>query len=224
MLSNRVFGAPPFPTTQEVQQMIADAIDPIQDILDNLTGRTGTLEQQVADLEERVAALENPPTPSPSPSPSISYVISDGSWKFSDTEEAGWLTSGFDDSSWIFVQAPSMGQCGPNPVGGGITENGVMNISASDPNWAGSLGYFRKTFNLDSEPTAASIRALYDDDGDVYINGNLIISNHDGFIAGIDEAVIDPSIFVIGTNVLAVAADDAAGGCQWIQIELTIQQ
>lgn len=223
MLSNRVFGAPPFPTTEQVQQMIAAAIDPIQDILDNLTGRTETLEQQIVDLEERVAALENLSTPSPSPSPSTSYIISDGTWKFSDSEEAGWLNSGFDDSSWIFVEVPSMGQCGPNPVGGGITENGVQNISVSDPNWAGATGYFRKTFNLSALPTSASIRALYDDDGDVYLNGNLIISNHDGFIAGIDQETIDPSTFNIGTNVLAVAVDDAAGGCQWLQAELTLQ-
>lgn len=184
-------------------------------------------EQQlkIEELEQRVEDLENAlATPSPSPSSQISYVISDGSWKFSISEEIGWLLPDFDDSSWINALAPSMGQCGPDSVGGGITENGVLNISVSDPNWANGTGYFRKTFDLDAAPSSASIRTLFDDDGDVYLNGNQIISNHDGFIAGIDQVVIDPSIFVTGTNVLGVVAQDSAGGCQWIQAELTIQQ
>lgn len=193
-------------------------------VLCYLFEKSNEQQNKIDEFEQRIQDLENAlATPSPSPSPTISYIISDGTWKFSDSEEAGWLNSGFDDSSWIFVEAPSMGQCGPNPVGGGITENGVQNISVSDPNWAGATGYFRKTFNLSALPTSASIRALYDDDGDVYLNGNLIISNHDGFIAGIDQETIDPSTFNIGTNVLAVAVDDAAGGCQWLQAELTLQ-
>jgi|SRR3989344_123408 len=202
----------------------------IETLVNSNTSRLSDSEADINDLKSRVTELENllhatpTPTPTPSPSPQTTYIISDSTWKFSIDEVSGWLTSGFDDSSWISVIAPSMGQCGPNPVGGGITENGVLNISVSDPDWTSGTGYFRKTFHLDSIPSSALLRVLIDDDGDVYINGNQMVSDHDGHIAGISIATPSPSDFVVGDNVIAVKAIDASPNCQWVQVELTINQ
>lgn len=185
-------------------------------------------EDDIDDLQNRVTELENilyaTPTPAPNPSPQTIYIVSDSTWKFSIAEVSGWLGAGFDDSTWIPAQVPSMGQCGPNLVIGGISENGVLNMSVPDPNWAGGTGYFRKTFHLDSIPSSTSLRVLIDDDGDLYINGNQVVSDHDGHIAGISLANPSPSYFVVGDNVIAVKATDSAGGCQWVQVELTINQ
>ena len=217
---------PIFATIEKVEQMIGDAIAPIQESISNLTSRLDGAEDDIDDLQNRVTELENIlyATPTPSPSPQTIYIISDSSWKFSISEVNGWLTAGFDDSSWISVLAPSMGQCGPNPVGGGITENGVFNISVSNPNWASGTGYFRKTFHLDSIPSTAALRVMIDDDGDTYINGNLLISDHNGATPPISLATPSPSDFVIGDNVIAIKAIDSVGGCQWVQAELTINQ
>jgi hypothetical protein len=45
------------------------------------------------------------------------HIVSDGTAKYSYTEEPDWETLGFDDSAWPFVVAPSTGLCGePSPV------------------------------------------------------------------------------------------------------------
>lgn len=82
VITNRVWAAPKFPTFEEVQQMISDALAPIQTAINDLTTRVGnvettlspipteivslqlssaTMSAAIADLQQRVAALEQPP-------------------------------------------------------------------------------------------------------------------------------------------------------------------
>src|SRR5437899_2650977 len=68
-------GAAHFPTFEEVQQMIATALSPVQSSLQALSNRESNLEttvtpipSQVGDLQKRVSALETQiPTPTPTP-------------------------------------------------------------------------------------------------------------------------------------------------------------
>lgn len=188
--------------------------------LDLTEADNATQSAKIDELEQRIAELEN--TPSPSASPITSYIVSDTTWKFSATEVNGWLGAGFDDSSWITTQAPSGGQCAPSAIGLLINEHGALPMSVSNPNWAGGNGYFRKTFNLSSIPSSASVRVVLDDDGDLYINGNLVLSDHDNHVAGIQQANIPTSDLVSGTNAIGLEVVDSAGGCQHAQVEVTI--
>lgn len=181
-----------------------------------------TQSAKLEELEQRIAKLENIPSPSPSSSPTTSYIISDNSWKFSAAEINGWLSASFNDSSWITTQAPSGGQCNANSIGLLINEQGALPMSVSRPNWSGASGYFRKTFNLNNIPTSASIRVVLDDDGDLYLNGNLILSDHDDQIAGVQQANIPSSSFLIGTNTIGLRVIDSLGGCQHGQVEITL--
>lgn len=124
---------------------------------------------------------------------------------------SGWLEKSFDDSSWPNVNIPSAGQCPPSAMITIIDENGAQLMSYEAVIW--STGYFRKTFNLGTIPSSGSVRIIVDDDGDLYINGNLVISDHDGHIAGIDSMDISPYL-VAGENVIALKVIDSASGCQ----------
>lgn len=60
---------PIFATIEGVQQMISDAIAPILQTLSNHDEKIADLENQVADLQQRVWSLEHPPTPTLTPTP-----------------------------------------------------------------------------------------------------------------------------------------------------------
>ena len=191
--------------------------DKVHEMQDEVT----SLEEKVSELEERIEDLENSPTPTPTPTPTtieqIVYVISDNTWKFSLTEESGWFNVAFDDSLWASSVAPSGGQCSPSVIGLLINENGALPMSYEASPW--STGYFRKTFNLVGNPTSGSVRVVLDDDGDLYVNGNLALADHDGHVAGIGQVDISPYL-VSGANTVALKVIDSAGGCQHAQVEL----
>lgn len=147
------------------------------------------------------------------------YIVSDNSWKFSLTEVSGWFGLDYDDSAWTNSVAPSGGQCDPNVIGLLINEHGALPMSYESTPW--SIGYFRKIFYLPASPSSGTVRVVLDDDGDLYINGNLVISDHDGHVAGISQADVS-SYLESGKNVLALKVIDSAGGCQHAQVELEI--
>lgn len=168
------------------------------------------------------------PTPSLTPTPTIitdsqiSYIVSDTSWKYSDIEVSGWTNISFDDSSWLFANGPSDGLCPPSAINieGRMDQHGAMPIWTQNP-INRSTAYFRKTFTLSSLGKRL-VRALFDDDGDIYINGTLVLSNHDGHVSGVSYVDVSPYL-VVGENVIAIKAIDA-GGCQSIQFELGMNQ
>lgn len=205
------------PNTLAISCYLYDKVHEIQDEISSLGER-------VSELEERVEELESTPTPSSTPTPTpveqTVYVISDDTWKFSLTEESGWFGVGFNDSLWTNSAAPSGGQCDPSVIGLLINENGALPMSYEASAW--STGYFRKTFNLGGNPTSGSARVVLDDDGDLYVNGNLALADHDGHVAGIGQADISPYL-VSGANTVALKVIDSAGGCQHAQVELKIE-
>jgi hypothetical protein len=94
-------------------------------------------------------------------------IVSDGTAKYSVTEEPGWETLGFDDSAWPFVVAPSGGLCEPSPGPPGPPTP----IWGEDPQEFQTI-FVRKTFTMDAAATANVIVSV-DDDYDLFINGGV---------------------------------------------------
>ena len=139
------------------------------------------------------------------------HIVSDGTAKYSYTEEPDWETLDFDDSAWPFVVAPSAGLCDPSVAPPGLPEP----IWGEDPQELQTI-FMRKTFTLDAAATA-NVIVVVDDDYDLFINGVLIGDNHDG-VAGSDLYTNIP--LQAGLNVLAMMASDVAGGCQWLLFDV----
>lgn len=177
-----------------------------------------------------VAVPTTIPVPTIAPIIQPVYVVSDSSWKFSMNSLSDWLNVSFNDSSWISTEAPSAGQCSSSVIipTSWIRDNGTLPMSVSNPNWVGKTGYFRKSFNLSFIPSSSTLKTLHDDDGDIYINGHLVYSDHDGLVnkyagdTGIRTVTVDPTVFIQGQNVIGVVGIDSAGGCQSVQVELII--
>lgn len=68
---------PVFVTLDKAQEMIDGVISSFTESLFNLTNRTELLEQQVADLETRVGALEDLLTPTPTPTSAVDILLLD---------------------------------------------------------------------------------------------------------------------------------------------------
>jgi hypothetical protein len=139
------------------------------------------------------------------------HIVSDGTAKYSYTEEQDWETPGFDDSAWPFVVAPSAGLCDPSVVPPGPPEP----IWGEDPQEFQTI-FVRKTFTLNAAATA-NVIVMVDDDYDLFINGESIGGNHDG-VAGGDLYTNVP--LRAGLNVLAMRAVDVAGVCQWLTFDV----
>lgn len=168
--------------------------------------------------------LGSPPLPPPSPTPKpdiVPFIVSNNSWRSSQTEEPDWFLPGHDDSGWSYTVAPSIGLCPsslnfPNTV---INEHGALPMWTTNPvEWG--TAYFRKHFYLPFG-NQGSVRAVFDDTGDVYINGNLVLS--DTINNGDNLVTSDVTNFLhIGDNVIAIRDSDTAGICQTIQFELAL--
>jgi hypothetical protein len=139
-------------------------------------------------------------------------IVSDGTAKYSYTEEPGWETLDFDDADWPFVVAPSGGLCDASPVPPGAPEP----IWGEDPREFQTL-FVRKTFTLEAAATALVVVGV-DDDYDLFINGAFIGGNHDGF-AGTDRYTDVP--LQEGLNVIAIMAVDSGGGCQSVSFDIS---
>ncbi len=136
------------------------------------------------------------------------------SWKSSDTAQDGWQSVNFDDSMWDQARAEY-----PNPVAPAV----FLPDTLAQSIWHDPLGlsngangplraYFRHTFMLPADastaPLIGQLRMNGDDDYDVYINGLLVLENHDE--GGADK--VDSLDFTYalreGENVIAIEAVD----------------
>ncbi|OGK31819.1 hypothetical protein A3D08_03090 [Candidatus Roizmanbacteria bacterium RIFCSPHIGHO2_02_FULL_43_11] len=151
-------------------------------------------------------------------STAMMFVSSDATWKSSTKLVQGWEQAEFDDSSWENTRSPSAGACSLSKI----------KVRFTTPMWVYKGGefltaYFRKTFTLNGHVKNARISAVFDDDGDIYINGVKVLSDTSGR-AEANPIVLDVSThFREGSNTLAVKVKDTAGGCQWTQILLEIE-
>jgi hypothetical protein len=144
-------------------------------------------------------------------------IVSDGSWRVSATSMPGWETIGFDDSSWDFTVSPAPVACGWVNCG---NDPDVFTMWASDQH---QTIYLRKSFVLASSASviSATIKTTCDDDHDLYVNGTLVASDWNGS-AG-PELVTDIEAHLLtGVNVIAVKANDTAGGCRWMCVDAVI--
>ncbi|KXK09683.1 MAG: hypothetical protein UZ22_OP11002001011 [Microgenomates bacterium OLB23] len=145
-------------------------------------------------------------TQQPNPDTTIS-LKSDSTWRASRVLSVGWEKPGFDDGEWIYATAPSRGTCGQGKVGN----------FEGDPMWlSGAIEretvYFRKKLIVGDTPKNARIKAAFDDDGEIYINGSKALSDWDGK-AG--EHAADVTEYLRkGENTIALVVKDSYGICQ----------
>ena len=161
--------------------------------------------------EQTKTCIPTPTTPS--------FIISEDSWKASQATESNWFLPEFDDSNWESSTAPSYGTCNFSPINIYIAENGALPMWVNNPvEWG--TAYFRKNFFL-SNQMSGFIRVVMDDTGDVYVNGNLVLS--DSFNTGNELLSGDVTSYLNdGDNVIAIRVSDTAGICQDLQFELAL--
>ena len=146
------------------------------------------------------------------------FISSDATWKSSTKLVQGWERAEFDDSSWQNTRSPSAGACSLSKI----------KVRFTTPMWVQQGGqfltaYFRKTFILNGHVKNARISAVFDDDGDIYINGVKVLSDTSGR-AEANPVVLDVTTHLReGSNTIAVKVRDTVGGCQWTQIFLEIE-
>lgn len=121
----------------------------------------------------------------------VTTVTTGPDWKTtSPLPPVGWNTNlNFDDSAWI---APVTGS----------TSKVIWYGSIQDIN-SPSQAWFRYTFFLSTPLAAAAASLSFDDQGEAYVNGTEIES-HDTGSAGTFDVTLDPSLFVVGENLIAV--------------------
>ena len=135
----------------------------------------------------------------------VPLLITDGSWLVSASAPAAanWNSAlAFDDSSW----ASATVLFNLAPFGGGYVADAIWSsgqFSSNTEVWG------RSVLNLAQLPTSAMLAGGFDDDGDVYVNGHLVASNHDG-VAGNFAPVDISSYLTIGDNLFAFSANDNA--------------
>ena len=113
---------------------------------------------------------------------------------------AGWNTNPlFDtgtDGGWKTAEV-SIVDC--NGIQDCIWYDGMF----STTRWA----FFRHTFDVSGPVSSAVLYGGVDDDADIWINGNLVIADHNGFATGYGPVDI-AAYLVNGLNLIAVAAED----------------
>jgi hypothetical protein len=142
-------------------------------------------------------------------------VVSDDTWRTSKTSPpAGWNTNvNFDDSDAAGWQSAFKSPSGNNIWYG-------SNKSGQSPNNA----WFRHVFTLNGPVSSASATVFFDDNGQFYLNGHLLVDDTGGGASSFDLTSIDPSFFVIGENLLAVHGVDTEAPFSNIGIDLTLTE
>ncbi len=132
-------------------------------------------------------------------------IVSDGSWKSFDSEQTGWNTVGFDDSSWrnAFENYATTGE--PFPGAKVIWDFAGTNPSGTD---GPITAYFRKTVNLGSTVNSATLDFQVDDEVDVFVNGVLAFRDRSNGATTQTGVTIDASLFNSGDNLIAIFAFD----------------
>lgn len=127
-------------------------------------------------------------------------TATDSSWKVTaSTPGAGdWNSNlAFNDSGWQSATELANWTYSPAKV---IWSSGGQYSQTETQLWARSI------FNLLSLPLSAILNNGFDDDGDVFINGVQVVSDHNGF-ANNSTADIT-SYLVLGDNLIAFTATD----------------
>jgi len=144
----------------------------------------------------------------------IHTIETDATWKSFDSEQAGWNQLTFDDSSWRNAYEdytthpdttayPQLSNAKtiwdwPNPGATPTGDNGPIQA------------YFRRIVSLESDVLEATYSYAVDDGMYLYINGKEAWTpTYYGAHTEID-CVIDPSLFTMGDNIIAIYAWDGS--------------
>lgn len=138
---------------------------------------------------------------SPSSSAAV-LVATDSSWKITAGAPGAsdWNSNAaFDDSSW--ESATELGAWPTASPAQVIWSSGGQFSTTETQVWA------RRVFSLGALPLSAMLNGGFDDDGDVYINGVLVVSNQNGFADNFPTMDIT-SYLTTGLNLIAFMATD----------------
>ena len=143
---------------------------------------------------------------------SLTNIVSDGNWRVtSPAPPGGWNTSiSFNDSD-----AAGWEYAFKNPSGNVIWMR--SNLSASSPGQV----WFRKVFVLPALPTSASGSFYFDDDGQAYLNGTLVV-NDTGGGATTTTLQLATNLFVVGENLIAVHGINTIAPYNGIAVDMAL--
>lgn len=141
-------------------------------------------------------------------------VISDSTWKSSDTFEPGWASVNFDDNAWPDARAPYPSDISPTDLVPGTTAQFMWHDPAgtSDGETGVIEAFMRASFGVDlitiNAPFQAIAEISVDDDYDLYVNDELVFENHDeGNGNQVDTINIAPFLHD-GANVIGIHSVD----------------
>jgi hypothetical protein len=138
------------------------------------------------------------------------------SWKYrANATDPGstWNTSGFNDSTW----SSGVGQLG---FGDSDEATAISNVAASY--------YFRKTVNVPTAISDATLSVLFDDGFVVYVNGTEVLNRNVGSTAHTAYATETVSVpisktpFVVGNNVIAAVVKNSSASSSDISFDLKL--
>jgi len=154
------------------------------------------------------------------PASAETLLKTDATWKVTPAAPTGnWNSAaGFDTSSW--QAATVLYNVADYPGYESYTAQGIW---SSGLNSGETAFWARRVWHLDSLPINASMKAGFDDDADLWINGVQVISDHDGGATLFNVADLLPYL-TLGDNLVAYAATDnyQVFGLQhssWVQID-----
>ena len=137
-------------------------------------------------------------------------IVSDSTWKVTNpAPPTGWNTNvNFDDSTWL--------NAAENPNNHNIWMISLQSSLGPNQIWA------RKVFNL-PVPVASAIGHFgFDDNGQLYLNGHLLIDDTGGGATVYNNFTIDPSLFVVGDNLIAMHGIDTIAPFNSLNAQLPI--
>lgn len=148
-------------------------------------------------------------------------TATDATWRVTPNAPAtpDWNSNvAFDDSTWQF--ATELYNV-TGYVAKGIWSSGGQFSQSETQIWA------RIVFNLGMLPLSALLTNGFDDDGDIYVNGVQVVSDHDG---GANNTYTDiTSYLVLGNNLIAYTASDnfpvwGFNHASWLQVDAQFAQ
>ena len=155
------------------------------------------------------------------PASAVTLAKTDASWTVTAAAPTGnWNSAvGFDTSTWqaATVLYNVADYLGPGYTAQGIWSSGGQFSTTETSFWA------RQVFHLDALPTSAALKAGFDDDADLWINGVQVISDHNGVANNVSVADLLPYL-ALGDNLVAYAATDnwpvyGYNHSSWVQID-----
>jgi len=122
------------------------------------------------------------------------------------------------DSSWLATNALPAATWNTDPS---FDTTGWINASVNTPACSGGADciwydgtfsatrfvWLRKTFTISNQISSAVLVGGIDDDADIYVNGNLVLGDHNGTAQSFGPIDVAPFL-VQGVNLIAVAAED----------------